>query len=163
LLPFFAYLAVSYTKLISLRTAAVNAWTQIESQLLHVFNILDTFVPVEQLHAGSELPRLTWPISERRSLSATHTQKQAAVALEQIGSVLSELVTLEDLHPDQLSGTDFGSVRDQIERALDSIAATQLEYNETVRRYNLRIRRFPANVIAVFAAFTPREAFEATL
>jgi LemA protein len=96
-------------------------------------------------------------------LSATHTQKQAAVALERIGSVFSELATLEALYPDRLSGTDLGSVRDQITQALDSIAATQLGYNETVRRYNLRIRRFPANVIAVFAAFTPREAFEATL
>jgi LemA protein len=160
LLPFAVYLVITYKRLISLRTDLVNSWSQVEVLLQRGCGLVDSLVPMVQGHAGGDHQRLVATVAACRSLGSTPTPAQAASAFTSMQTALFELADLEELYPDLLADPEFITARGQILQASTAVEETWTSYNETVLRYNSKIRTFPSNVIAMVAAFTPREMFD---
>ena len=64
-------------------------------------------------------------------------------------------------YPELRSSQNFLELQAQLEGTENRIATERMRYNDTVRTYNVYIRRFPSNIFAGLYGFDQAELFEA--
>ena len=73
---------------------------------------------------------------------------------------LSRLLVTVERYPDIKSNQNFIRLQDELAGTENRIAVERRRYNETVKIYNVRIRTFPANIMAGMFGFTKAEFFD---
>jgi LemA protein len=63
-------------------------------------------------------------------------------------------------YPDLKSNTNFIRLQDELAGTENRIAVERRRYNETVKVYNIKIRRFPTNLLAGIFGFEKATFFE---
>lgn len=83
-------------------------------------------------------------------------------ALRQLSSQFSVYVNaVHEAYPDLKANEQFMGLQDQLEGTENRIATYRSRYNEAVRDYNLKVKRFPGNIFAGIFGFSPKEQYEA--
>ena len=81
-------------------------------------------------------------------------------ANNQLTSALSRLLLVVERYPDLKANTNFIRLQDELAGTENRIAVERRRYNETVKLYNIKIRRFPTNIIAGMFGFEKADFFE---
>jgi LemA protein len=63
-------------------------------------------------------------------------------------------------YPDLKANQNFIRLQDELAGTENRIAVERRRYNETVRVFNTRVRRFPTNLVAGMFGFDKAEFFE---
>ena len=71
------------------------------------------------------------------------------------------MVVVEN-YPDLKSSQNFIQLSDELSGTENRIATARRDYNEAVKEYNLKIKRFPTNIIAGMFGYSKRDYFEAS-
>ena len=74
-------------------------------------------------------------------------------------SALSKLLVVQERYPQLKANRNFQSIQRSIGSVESQILNERKYYNEVVRRYNVRVKLFPRNVIAKMFGFGEREFF----
>ena len=138
-----------------------NAWSQVESQLQRRSDLIPNLVATTKAYATQEKEIFTQVAEARSKLAGANTLGEKAQADADLGSALSRLLVVVERYPELKSDANFRQLSDQLEGTENRLATTRRDYNDAVRSYNTRIKRFPGNIIAGMVGFESREYFEA--
>ena len=87
--------------------------------------------------------------------------QQFQKAQDQFSGALSRLLVTIERYPDLKAVKGFQDFQVQYEGMENRISVERRKFNEAVREYNLRIKRFPGNLLAGMFGFSEKGYFEA--
>ena len=73
---------------------------------------------------------------------------------------MGRLLVIVERYPDLKSNVNFIRLQDELAGTENRIAVARKRYNDAVRIFNTKIRRFPASTIARRMGFEKKEYFE---
>jgi LemA protein len=155
------YVMVTYNGLIALKNKVDNGWAQIDVQLRRRYDLIPNLVETVKGYAAHEKGTLEAVIQARNTaMAATGTAEQAQ-AENMITGALRQLFALSEAYPDLKANTSFLNLQEELTGTEGRIAYARQFFNDLVARFNTRIQRFPANMIAGRLGFSEKEFFEA--
>jgi LemA protein len=89
------------------------------------------------------------------------TLKQFQEAQGGLTSALSKLLVTVEKYPDLKANQNFLELQSQLEGTENRIKVARDEFNESVKTYNVKVKKFPNNLFAGIFGFRSRPYFEA--
>lgn len=152
--------ATTYNSLASLDEGVDGAWAQVENQLQRRADLIPNLVNTVKGYASHEEQVLTDITNARAGIANANTPEEYAEANEQMDAALNNLNIVVENYPDLKANQNFLELQVQLEGTENRISTERMRYNESVREFNTRIRRFPTNIIAGMFNYDAREYFE---
>lgn len=165
------WVAISYNGIITKEENTDKAWANVESAYQRRADLIPNLVNTVKGYAEHEketLQAVTDARSKATSINidpSTATPEQFAQwadAQQQVGSALGRLIAISESYPNLKANENFRDLQVQLEGTENRIKTERDRYNEAVREFNVKIRRFPANIIANIFGFERRAMFEAS-
>lgn len=165
------WVAISYNGIITKEESTDKAWANVESAYQRRADLIPNLVNTVKGYAEHEketLQAVTDARSKATSINidpSTATPEQLAQwadAQQQVGSALGRLIAISESYPNLKANENFRDLQVQLEGTENRIKTERDRYNEAVREFNVKIRRFPANIIANIFGFERRAMFEAS-
>jgi LemA protein len=154
------YVMVTYNGLIGLKNKIDNGWAQIEVQLQRRYDLIPNLIETVKGYAAHESGTLEAVVQARNmAMNATGTAEQAQ-AENMITGALKSVFALSEAYPDLKANASFLNLQEELTGTEGRIAYARQFFNDTVVRFNTKIQKFPAVVIARMLNFTQREYFE---
>ena len=151
----------SYNGFISGHEAVDASWAQVETQYQRRVDLIPNLVST--VKGAAEFEQGTFlKVTEARTqwLNAGSRSEKVAAANGMEGALARLLLTFEN-YPKLQATQAYRDLMTQLEGTENRIATARRDYNETVRTFNVRVKRFPAMIIARIFGFAPEEFFEA--
>lgn len=158
-----------YNNLIVAEESVTTAWSNVESQYQRRADLIPNLVNTVKGYTTHEKETLESVVSARakaiqtnisNDLSAENIQK-FQVAQNEVGSALGRLLAISENYPDLKANQNFINLQEQLEGTENRIQVERQKFNETVKSYNIRIRRFPTNIVAQWFNFETKSTFTA--
>ena len=77
-----------------------------------------------------------------------------------LDSALSRLLMITENYPELKASEHFTALQDELAGTENRITVARQHYNETVRKYNTTLKKFPASIIANMSGFEAADYFE---
>ena len=161
-----------YNGLITAEESVRGSWAQVENQYQRRYDLIPNLVETVKGFAKQErevLENVTAARSRVGQMSVTPEvlrDPQAFARFQQaqdgLSQALSRLLVITENYPNLKSDQNFLSLQSQLEGTENRIAVERRRYTEVVQDYNIRLRRFPASIIAGIGGFAPMAYFDAT-
>ena len=160
----------TYNGLVSKDEKVASAWANVETVYQRRADIIPKHVNTVKGYAAHEQETLA-QVTEARAKStaisidpstATPAQMEAWMKAQgEVSSALGRLIAISENYPELKANQNFLELQKQLEGTENRISTERRKYNEEVRGYNAKIRRFPTNLIAGMFGFEKRVMFEA--
>ena len=165
------YFISTYNSMVTLNENAETAWSQVENQYQRRFDLIPNLVNTVKGYATHEKSTFV-EVTEARSkvsqinLSAKDLNNPEMLAKFQaaqdgLSSALSKLMVVVEKYPELKANENFKQLQDQLEGTENRISVERRKFNNECKSYNIKIKRFPANIIAGMFGFTERPYFQA--
>jgi LemA protein len=82
-------------------------------------------------------------------------------AQEQLKGSLSRLLVVAEQYPQLKATENFTKLQGQLEGIENGVKADRNTFNDSVQKYNVKVRSFPNNVVAGILGFKAKEGFKA--
>ncbi len=158
-IPLF-YLKGTYNGLVTTDEGVKAAWAQVENQLQRRYDLIPNYVETVKGYAAHEKEVLMGVTEARAKVGGAGNVGDKIQANNQLSSALSRLLLVVERYPDLKANTNFIRLQDELAGTENRIAVERRRYNETVKVYNIKIRRFPTNIIAGMFGFEKAAFFE---
>lgn len=168
----------SYNKMVVLEQDVDQQWAKVEVQYQRRLDLIPNLVATVQGYAKHESTTYENVTRARAGLSdayntARDLSQQPSVGTEaeldnfnaaqqNLGKALSVYVNaVREAYPDLKADTQFLSLQTQLEGTENRIATERGRYTEVVKEYNLKVRTFPASIVASMSGFAVKPQFKA--
>jgi LemA protein len=158
-----AFVWWTFNRLVTLRLACENSWSQIDVALKLRHDLIPNLVTAVAGYAGHEQQTLS-QVTELRSGAIAADDANPAergTAEARLGSGLGRMLVLAEQYPDLRATENFAQLQTDLTSVEEKISITRRVYNDTVETYNTAIQVFPSNLVANAFNFDRREFFEA--
>ncbi len=166
-----AWIGATYNRLVTLDEQVTAAWSEVENNYQRRMDLVPNLVETVKGVAGFEKETYT-AVAEARAQAGKITLSPqllrdpgAFAAFEQaqgkLSSALSRLLVTVEKYPDLKASAQFQDLMTQLEGTENRIAVARKRFNDAVRAFNTRVRRFPGNLVAGMLGFAPRPYFKA--
>ena len=159
LIPFL-YLRGTYNSLVTLDESVKGAWAQVENQLQRRYDLIPNLVETVKGYAKQEREVFVQVTEARSRVGGASSISDKIGANNQLSSALSRLLLVVERYPELKSNTNFMRLQDELAGTENRIAVERRRYNEMVKTFNIKIRRFPTNIIAGMFGFEKATFFE---
>ena len=159
LIPFL-YLKGTYNSLVTMDESVKGAWAQVENQLQRRYDLIPNLVETVKGYATHEREVFVQVTEARSKVGGATSIPDKIGANNQLSAALSRLLVVVERYPELKANTNFIRLQDELAGTENRIAVERRRYNETVRAYNIKIRRFPTNLIAGMFSFEKAAFFE---
>jgi LemA protein len=156
----FLYLKGTYNTLVTMDEGVKGAWAQVENQLQRRYDLIPNLVETVKGYAAHEKEVLMGVTEARSKVGGAGTIPDQIAANNQLSAALSRLLLVVERYPDLKANTNFIRLQDELAGTENRIAVERRRFNETVKAYNIKIRRFPTNIIAGMFGFEKATFFE---
>jgi LemA protein len=149
-----------YNSLISLKNRTEESWSDIDVQLKRRYDLIPNLVSTVKGYAKQEssvFEHVTKARSEAMSASGVKDQSKAENALS---NTLKSLFAVSENYPQLRSSENFKALQDELTDTENKISAARRFYNTNVRDLNIKIEKFPSNIVANSMSMKKRELFE---
>lgn len=160
----------TYNGLVSKDEKVASAWANVETVYQRRADLIPNLVNTVKGYAAHESKTLA-DVTEARAKStaisidpstATPAEMEAWMKAQgEVSSALGRLIAISENYPELKANQNFLELQKQLEGTENRISTERRKYNEEVRGYNAKIRRFPTNLIAGMFGFEKRVMFEA--
>lgn len=167
----------NYNSLVTAEQDVDKAQADVQTQYQRRYDLIPNLVETVKGYAAHESTTLQNVTNARAGIAPVDTtgvmqaarealnapnENAYAQALRQLSSQFSVYVNaVREAYPDLKANEQFMGLQDQLEGTENRIATYRSRYNEAVRDYNLKVKRFPGNIFAGIFGFSPKEQFEA--
>jgi LemA protein len=151
---------VIYNGLVTIKTRVDEAWSDITVQLRRRYDLIPNLVNTVKGYAQHEDTVFTKVTEARASALNAKGVKETAEAEGQFASALKSLFAVSENYPQLKANEGFLKLQDELSDTEDKIMAARRFYNGAARDLNIKIAKFPGNIIANMFGFTAREFFE---
>jgi LemA protein len=150
-----SYVVSYYNRFVTQSEAIDNQWAQVENQLKRRFDLIPNLVNTAKGYMEFEKEVFENLAEARSNYAGATTTNEKVAASNQIESALARLLVIVENYPNLKTNETFIRLMDELAGTENRIATERRRYNETVRTYNVSIKRFPGNI---FAGLFGREA-----
>lgn len=159
LIPIFGMIS-SYNNLVGMEEEVNGKWAQVENVLKRRADLIPNLVNTVQGFADQEKEVLLGVTEARGKLNSAGTPGEYAAANGELTSALSKLNVVVEAYPDLKSNQNFIRLQDELAGTENRIAVERGRYNDAVKVYNAKIKKFPTNIVAGIFNFEFKEYFE---
>ncbi|WP_302405936.1 LemA family protein [Leyella stercorea] len=160
----------SYNGLVSMDENVSNQWANVETQYQRRSDLIPNLVNTVKGYAKHESETLESVMQARSQATQVKidpsncTPQQLAAYQKAQGDVttaLGKLLAITENYPDLKANQNFLELQSQLEGTENRINVARKDFNDTAKKYNTSLRRFPRNIIASMFGFEKRNYFEA--
>lgn len=157
-----AMLISSYNGIVSKAEEVDNKFATIDTQLQRRADLIPNLVNTVKGYAKQEQEIINSVTEARAKLAGATTITDKAKADDELTSALNRLMVVVENYPDLKSSQNFIQLSDELAGTENRIATARRDYNEAVKSYNLKIKKFPTNLIAGMFGYSQKDYFEAS-
>ena len=161
----------SYNNLITTDETVDEKWANVQTAYQRradlIPNLVDTVqaaVKFEQETQTQIAAVRTSAVAAQQAMKSAKTPAEISAASKQVESVLAGFSGLNinvERYPELKATENFLSLQDELAGTENRIKVERDIFNNAVKNYNLKVRRFPSNMIAGMFGFDKKEMFEA--
>lgn len=160
----------SYNGLVSMDENVSNQWANVETQYQRRSDLIPNLVNTVKGYAKHESETLESVMAARSQATQVKidpsncTPQQLAAYQKAQGDVttaLGKLLAITENYPDLKANQNFLELQSQLEGTENRINVARKDFNDSAKKYNTSLRRFPRNIIASMFGFEKRAYFEA--
>ncbi len=160
-LGLFGYIQGTYNGLVKMDESVKASWAQVQTVLQRRLDLIPNLVETVrgyQIHEQDVLVRVTEARSRVAGAGAIPDQIKAN---NELSSALSRLLVVVENYPNLKANESFIRLQDELAGTENRISTERGRYNVAVRDYNIKVRSFPANLIAAATNFKTATPYEA--
>ena len=160
----FSSIIGEYNKLQIMDENINSNWAQVENQLKRRSDLVPNLVNTVKGYANLEKEVFTNIANARSKLAGaikTDNVKDISTSNQEFTSALSRLLVVIENYPQLKADKSFIALSDELAGTENRIAVARLDYNNSVKVLNAKIRTFPSSIIANFSNIKARDYFEA--
>lgn len=159
-----------YNNIVNQEEDVTKAWANVENQYQRRADLIPNLVNTVKGYAAHEQETLQAVVEARAKAtsisidaeSMTMEQlKEFQEAQNQVTGALGRLIAVSESYPDLKANQNFLELQSQLEGTENRIAVERKNFNDTVKKYNAYIRRFPQTLFANIFGFDKKPYFEA--
>jgi LemA protein len=150
-----------YNGLVQARARAQEAWAGIEAQLKRRADLAPNLVSAIKGYTAHELQLLNEVARRGAEVSRAPGPTTAGQADLALGAALGRLLAVAENYPNLKASDNFLELQQELADVEEKIAYARRFYNQNAQEYNIRIRSFPALIVARLCRFRPVEYFQA--
>jgi LemA protein len=157
----YSFFKGTYNRFVDLDEGVKGAWAQVENQLMRRYDLIPNYVETVKGYAKHEKEVLIKVTEARSRVGGAKSVSEKIEANNQLSSSLSRLLVVIERYPDLKANQNFIRLQDELAGTENRIAVERMRYNEAVKKYNIRIRSFPDNILANMFGFDEADFFQA--
>ncbi len=158
----------SYNGLISLEEEVDAQWANVETQYQRRFDLIPNLVATVQGVADFEKETLTAVTEARASafnaMQAVGKGTGSLADFQQsnmvLGRAMNGMLGYSERYPELKANQNFSDLQAQLEGTENRISVARKKFNDTVKEYNGKVRRFPGALWAGMFGFDQHDYFE---
>jgi len=157
-----------YNGIIKLEEGVNSSWSQVENMYQRRADLIPNLVSTVKGYASHESETLQAVTDARTKatqmnvgeLNVKNVQEFQAIQ-DQLSSSLGRLLAVAESYPDLKASSNFLDLQAQLEGTENRIAEARRQFNNAAEKFNVKIRVFPANIIASMFHFENKGYFVA--
>lgn len=157
------FVIMLYNRLIALRQARKNAFSDIDVQLKQRFDLVPQLVETVKGYAAHEKGVFENVTEARSRVGRTGSGGAGADRLQaegMLGSAIMGLFAVAENYPALKADQNFQQLQAELSDIENKIAAARRFFNAATNEYNTAVQQFPANLIAGMFSFKEEAFFE---
>ena len=158
----------SYNGLIGVDQEVKTKWGAVETNYQRRTDLYNQVIKTISASANFEKSTLTEVIAARSRATSVNVNINDSASLGQyqraqagLQSAFARLMAVAEAYPDLKTTKAFQDFQAQIEGTENRINVARQDYNEAVKTYNLKVKRFPSNLFAGIFGFHEKAYFQA--
>ena len=154
------WLIAVYNGLIKLRNRTDEAWSDIDVQLKRRYNLIPNLVETVKGYAKHERELFEKVTKARTAAMGAKDPEDKAQAENILSGTLKTLFAVAENYPELKANENFLELQRELSDTENKIQAARRFYNGNVRDFNIKIQKFPNNLVAGALNFKKRDFFE---
>ena len=160
----------TYNGMVTKEEAVKSAWSNVETQYQRRADLIPNLVSTVKGYASHEESTLTAVVDARSKATSVNismdelTPEKLAEyqkAQSAVTSALSRLIAVSENYPELKANQNFLELQAQLEGTENRITVARKGFNDATNDYNVTVRKFPANIVAMIFGFDQKPYFEA--
>lgn len=151
----------SYNSFVGLNESVDNRWAQVETQYQRRFDLIPNLVATVQGIAGQERQVFTALAEARTRYAGARAVEDKVKAANEVETALARLLVIVENYPQLRSAESFQQLMVQLEGAENRIGVERGRFNDRVQALNVKVKKFPGNLVASLFGFKERTYFQA--
>lgn len=155
-------LGMSYNGMVTKSEEVDTKFSNIDTLLQRRADLIPNLVNTVKGYTNQEKEVIEAVTDARSKLAGANTVKEKAKVDGEISSALQRLLVVVENYPDLKASQNFIQLADELAGTENRIAIARKDYNDAVKAYNLKVKRFPGNLLARMFEFGQKPYFEAS-
>ncbi|MBD3248987.1 LemA family protein [Candidatus Woesearchaeota archaeon] len=151
----------SYNGLVSSDETVSEKWANVQTAYQRRADLIPNLVETVKQYSDYEGNLLKEVTEARASIGKASSPSELQAAGNEMNSALSRLLVVAENYPDLKANENYLSLQDELAGTENRIKTERDIYNKAVKEMNIKVRRFPTNIIAGMFGFEKKESFEA--
>lgn len=151
----------SYNGIVSAEENVDGQFAAVETQLQRRFDLIPNLVNATKGYMEHEKEVFTSIADSRAKLAGAKTINDKVEASNELEGALSRLLMITENYPALKADAQFQTLMDELAGTENRISVERNRYNESVKMFNSKIRKFPTSVVARLMGVEKRDYFEA--
>lgn len=149
----------NYNRLVTLDESINSSWAQVENQLQRRLDLIPNLINTVKGYMKHEKEVFEYLADARAKLAGAKTIGDKVKLSNEFESALSRLLAIAESYPNLKANENFLRLQDELAGTENRIAVERMRFNETIRAYNILIKRFPSNIVARFSGFQKKDIY----
>ncbi len=154
------WLIAIYNGLIKLKNRTNEAWSDIDVQLKRRYNLIPNLVETVKGYAQHERELFEKVTQARTAAMGAQNTEEKVQTENMLTGALKSLFAVAENYPDLKANQNFLELQKELSDTENKIQASRRFYNGNVRDFNIKIEKFPENLVANMLGFKKKDFFE---
>ena len=162
------WFVAAYNGLVTKDEGVKKAWGDVQSKYQRRADLIPNLIETVKGYKTYEQDVLENIVKLRSEAGQAKVQvddatspAQLEAAMGSLDGVLSRLLVVVERYPDLKASQNFLALQDELAGTENRISVARDRYNDAVKLYNVKTRRFPTNIVANMFGFVQKEMFKA--
>lgn len=150
-----------YNGIVSKKETVESSLSDLEVMLQRRADLIPNLVSTVKGYTSHENEIIDKVTDARKKLVNASSIEEKSNANNELSSSLNALMVIVENYPDLKSSENFKQLSDELAGTENRIAVARKDYNNSVKKLNTSIKKFPNNILAGMFGFEQATYFEA--